>query len=143
MDAEPQFWVRVLLLNDVTGCKLKSDSPFCISTSDNLTATRQHFGQANVPINVSVSESGINIGGEEFASKEVIISPNEPYIFNLNGNDYRGKLKLITNGEDHSFDAINLVPLEPYLAGVVRRQLRPGPIAYTSKTVLARIATGM
>lgn len=123
MDAEPQFWIRVLLLNDVTGCKLKSHSPFSISTSDNLTATRQHFGQANVPINVSVSEGGINIGGEEFASKEVIISPNEPYIFNINGNDYRGKLKLITNGEDHSFDAINLVPLEPYLAGVVRAEM--------------------
>jgi stage II sporulation protein D len=123
MDIEPQFWVRVLLLNDVTDCKLKSHSPFSISTSDNLTATRQHFGQSNVPINVSLSEGGINIGGEEFASKEVIISPNEPYILNVNGNDYRGKLKLITNVEDQSFDAINLVPLEPYLAGVVRAEM--------------------
>jgi len=123
MDVEPQFWVRVLLLDDVTGCKLKSRSGFSISTSENLTATRQHFGQVNVPINVSVSEGGINIGGEEFASKEVIISPNEPYIFNLNGNDYRGKLTLITNDEDQSFDAINLVPLEPYLAGVVGAEM--------------------
>lgn len=123
MDVEPQFWIRVLLLDDVNDCKLKAGSPLSVSTGDNSIATGRHFGQTNVSINVSVSEGGINIGGEEFASKEVIISPNEPCIFNLNGNDYRGKLKLITNGEDHSFDAINLVPLEPYLAGVVRAEM--------------------
>ena len=123
MDIDPQFWVRVILLNDVTNCKLKSHSGFSIGTSDDLTATRQHFGQSNVTINVSLTEGGINIGGEEFASKEVIISPNEPYILNVNGNDYRGKLKLITNIEDQSFDAINLVPLEPYLAGVVGAEM--------------------
>jgi stage II sporulation protein D len=123
MDIEPQFWIRVLLLNDVTECKLKSHSPFNISTDENFIETRQHFVQTNSPINIIASESGINIGGEEYASKEVIISPNEPYIFSLNGNDYRGKLKLITNGEDQSFDAINLVPLEPYLAGVVRAEM--------------------
>jgi len=123
MDTEPQFWVRVLLLNDATDCKLKSQSPLSISIDENLIETRQHFGQTNVPINISASQGGINIGGEEYASKEVIISPNEPYIFNLNGNDYRGKLKIITNGEDQSFDAINLVPLEPYLAGVVGAEM--------------------
>ncbi len=123
MDIEPQFWVRVLLLNDATDCKLKSQSSFSISTDENLIETSHHFGQTNVPINISVSEGGINIGGEEFASKEVIISPNEPYILNVNGNDYRGKLKLIINVEDQSFDAINLVPLEPYLAGVVGAEM--------------------
>ncbi len=123
MDIEPQFWVRVLLLDDATDCKLKSQSSFSISTDENLIETSHHFGQTNVPINISISEGGINIGGEEYASNEVIISPNEPYIFNLNGNDYRGRLKLITNGEDQSFDAINLVPLEPYLAGVVRAEM--------------------
>ncbi|MHC4545954.1 MAG: SpoIID/LytB domain-containing protein [Planctomycetota bacterium] len=123
MDIEPQFWIRVLLLDDVNDCKLKAGSPLSVSTGDNSIATGPHFGQVNTTINVSVSEGRINIGGEEFASKEVIISPNEPYILNLNGNDYRGKLKLITNGENHSFDAINLVPLEPYLAGVVRAEM--------------------
>jgi len=55
MDIEPQFWVRVLLLDDVTDCQLKTRSPFSVGTRDNLIATRQHFGQVNVPINVSGS----------------------------------------------------------------------------------------
>ena len=140
MDIEAQFWVRVLLLDDVTDCKLKTRSPFSIGTRDNSIATRQHFGQVNVPINVSVSGGRITIGSQHFVSNEVIISPDEPYIFNLNGNDYRGKLKLITNPEDKSFDAVNLVPLEPYLAGVVGAEM-PNywePAALQAQAIAAR-----
>lgn len=140
MDTEPQFWIRVLLLDDVTDCKLKTRSPFGVSTGDNPIATPEHFGQVNAAMNVSLSGGGITIGGREFASNEVIISPVEPYIFNLNGNDYRGKLKLITNPDDKSFDAVNLVPLEPYLAGVVGAEM-PNywePAALKAQTIAAR-----
>jgi len=140
MDIEPQFWIRALLLDDVPDCKLKSHSPFSVSPRDNSTATKKHFGQVNAPMNISISEGIITIGGQQFAGKEVIISPDEPYIFNLNGNDYRGKLKLITNPDDKSFDAVNLVPLEPYLAGVVGAEM-PNywePEALKAQAVAAR-----
>ncbi len=123
MDIEPQFWIRVLLLDDVNDCQLKTRSPFSVSTSDNPTAAIRHFGQVNAAMSVSLSGGRITIGSQQFAGNEVIISPDEPYIFNLNGDDYRGKLKLITNPEDKSFDAVNLVPLEPYLAGVVGAEM--------------------
>lgn len=123
MDTEPQFWVRVLLLDDVTDCQLKTRSAFSVGTGENPTATRTYFAEVKVATNVSVSEGGITIGKQHFASNEVIISPNEPYIFNLNGDDYRGKLKLIPNPDANCFDAVNLVPLEPYLAGVVGAEM--------------------
>ena len=123
MDIEPQFRVRVLLLDDVTDCKLKISSPFSISTIDNPIATREHVEQVNTVLNVNLTEGKITIGDQLYSGNEVIVSPNEPYIFNLNGDDYRGQLELITNSDGNSFDAVNPVPLEPYLAGVVGAEM--------------------
>jgi len=140
MDIEPQFWVRVLLLDDVTDCTLKIRSSFRVGTGDNSTATRRYFGQDNVPIHVGISGGRITIGGQTFTSSEVIISPDEPYILNLNGGDYRGKLTLLTNPDGTSFDAVNLVPLEPYLAGVVGAEMPHywEPAALQAQTIAAR-----
>jgi stage II sporulation protein D len=139
MDIEQRFWVRVLLLDDVRSCTLKAASPFVIL--DARTQTRQaRFGQADVSIDVSVSAGGITIAGQPFTSNETVILPDEPHIFNLNGDDYRGKLKLILNADGNSFDAVNHVPLEPYLAGVVGAEM-PNywePAALKAQTIAAR-----
>jgi stage II sporulation protein D len=126
MDIEPQFWVRVLLLNNVRACTLRTVSPFSVANDrvipqTQITETR--FDQIDVPISIELTNGRITIAGETFTNDEVIIYPDDPYIFNLNGNDYRGKLKLITNPDGGSFDAINLVPPEPYLAGVVGAEM--------------------
>ena len=123
MDIEPQFWVRVLLLDDVTDCKLKMSSPFSIDTRDNPKAAGEQFGPVHTAVTVSVSGGRITIGSQDFASNEVTVSPGEPYIFTLNSDDYRGKLQIIINSDSNSFDAVNLVPLEPYLAGVVGAEM--------------------
>lgn len=140
MDIEREFWVRVLLLDDVTDCTLKINSLFRISAGDNPRTSRQFSGQGNVPIHVGISGGRITIGGGPFSGNEVIVSPDEPHIFNLNGGDYRGKLKLIPNPDDKSFDAINLVPLEPYLAGVVGAEMPRywEPAALQAQTIAAR-----
>ena len=139
MDIEPQFWVRVLLLDNVRACTLKTASPFTVLDAQTTTG-QAYFDQADVPINISVSAGKITIAGRSFTSNEVTILPNEPYIFNLNGNDYRGKLKLILNPDGNSFDAVNLVPLEPYLAGVVGAEM-PNywePAALKAQAITAR-----
>ena len=123
MDADPQFWVRVLLLDDVNNCKVKIHSPFSVSASDNPTAITQDAGEKKTSLNIHISDGRITISGQDITDSEVIISPDEPYIFNLNGDDYRGKLKLNPNSDANSFDAVNLVPLEPYLAGVVGAEM--------------------
>ena len=123
MDAEPQFWVRVLLLNDVNDCKLNIDSAYSVSTSDNPAAIDKGVNDNKPELNIHIHEGRITLNSRDFTGNEIIISPDEPYIFNLNGNDYRGKLKLITSPDSNSFDAVNLVPLEPYLAGVVGAEM--------------------
>jgi len=125
MDIEPQFWVRVLLLDKVEACTLKIESSFSITDDPNLQTQLPtvRFDQIDAPISIQLINGEITIGGRPFMNDEVIIFPDEPYIFNLNGNGYRGKLKLIINPDGGSFDAINLVPPEAYLAGVVGAEM--------------------
>ncbi len=139
MDVEPQFWVRVLLLDDVPECFLKADSSFSIINAQTHTLEGR-FGQTEEPIKAIASSGRITVNGQHPINNEVIILPNYPYIFNLNGDDYRGKLKLIMNQDGNSFDAINLVPLEPYLAGVVGAEMPDywEPAALQAQTVAAR-----
>jgi hypothetical protein len=122
MDAEPQFWVRVLLLDDVTDCMLKVRSSFAVLDSRTNT-TQAYFDRLMVPASVSASGGKIVIAGRPFAGSQATILPGEPHIFNLNGDNYRGKLVLILNPDGDSLDAINIVPLEPYLAGVVGAEM--------------------
>ena len=55
-------------------------------------------------------------------------------------SEYRGRLKLIVNRDGRSFDAINLVPLEPYLAGVVGEEMPDywEPQALRAQAIAAR-----
>ena len=124
MDSDPQFLVRVLLLDDIKTCTLKSDSSISV-LNPQTQISHARFDQVGTPIGVEISGGKITISGQPFTDNELIILPDEPYIFSLNGQDYRGKLKLLLNPEDQSFDAINIVPLEPYLAGVVGAEM-PG-----------------
>jgi stage II sporulation protein D len=143
MDIESQFWVRVLLLDDVNACTIKIASPFSvINEQSDLQAQTMiaRFGQIDAPISIRLTDDAITIAGRTFSNDEIIIFPDDPYIFNLNGSGYRGKLKLIINPEGCSFDAINLVPPEPYLAGVVGAEM-PNywePEALYAQTIAAR-----
>ncbi|MDD5327829.1 MAG: SpoIID/LytB domain-containing protein [Phycisphaerae bacterium] len=122
MDIEPKFWIRVLLLDNVGACTLKAESFF--SVQDGQTQTAQaRVNQTDVPVEITISDGRIAVSGRPFASEQIIIFPDEPHIFNLNGDEYRGKLEIILNPDSNSFDAINLVPLEPYLAGVISAEM--------------------
>jgi stage II sporulation protein D len=139
MGAEEQFWIRVLLLDDIREFRLKVESAFSVINAETKTVEAR-FDPLQVPTVAKLSGGRIVITGRRFASNEVIISPDKPYVFNLNGNDYRGKLKLVINSEGNCLDAINLVPLEPYLAGVVGAEM-PNywePAALQAQAVAAR-----
>ena len=143
MDIEPEFWIRVLLMDDVTACTLKTVSPFSVLSDKTILPTQiteTRFNQTEAPINIELTSGIITIDGQTFANEKVIIFPDDPYIFNLNGNDYRGKLKLIVNPDGNSFDVINLVPPEPYLAGVVGAEMPDywEPEALKAQAIAAR-----
>jgi stage II sporulation protein D len=121
MHIEEQFWIRVLLSNNITDCTVQIDSPFSVvNAKTENTETRL---ESRGPVKISILGGKFALGGGLVRGKEIIILPEKPYIFSINGNAYRGKLKLIINADGSSFDAINLVPLEPYLAGVVGAEM--------------------
>jgi stage II sporulation protein D len=93
-----------------------------------------------MPLDIQVSAGRITIAGRPLTSSEVVISSDEPQIFSINGDSYRGKLKLIMNSDANSFAAINLVPLEPYLAGVVGVEMPSywEPAALRAQAIAAR-----
>ncbi|MBW7990998.1 MAG: SpoIID/LytB domain-containing protein [Planctomycetes bacterium] len=142
MDIDPQFWVRVLLLDDIETCVLKIESSFSITDDPNLQTqlTTARFDQIDAPINIQLVNGQITIGGRPFMNDEVVVYPDEPYIFNLDGQSYRGKLKLLLNPESGSFDAINLIPPEVYLAGVVGAEMPDywEPEALKAQAIAAR-----
>jgi len=102
--------------------------------------TEALFGQPDVPVKVGISAGSIVIAGQRFSGEQIIILPDKPYIFNLDGDDYRGKLKLILNPDGNSFDIINVVPPEPYLAGVVGAEMPDywEPAALAAQAIAAR-----
>ena len=122
MNAPEAFWVRVLLLEDITGCTVKTASALSVINAKTQTLEAR-FDESDAPIKIKTVGGRIAVGGRLVSSEQVIILPDRPHIFSLNGNAYRGKLKLIINAEGNSFDAVNLVPLEPYLAGVVGAEM--------------------
>ena len=142
MDIDPQFWVRVLLLDDIEDCTVKMNSSFSITDDPNLQTQlpTAHFDKIETPIGIRLVNGQISIGGRTFMNDEVIVYPDEPYIFNLNGQYYRGKLKLFINPESGSFDAINLVPPDAYLAGVIGAEMPTywEPEALKAQTIAAR-----
>jgi stage II sporulation protein D len=122
MDIEPQFWIRVLLLDNATACTLQVESPFVILDAQ-TQSVEDRFNQSDLPAEVIISGGRIAVAGRPFPGEQIVIFPDKPYIFNLNGDEYRGKLEVVLNPDSNSFDVINLVPIEPYLAGVIRAEM--------------------
>ena len=126
MGIESRFWVRVRLLDHAAECTFEAPSAFRIASADPGPKA-----QAGAPVleplyrqaKIVVAEGRLILGETPLAGKEVVFSPDKPYIFGLNGHKYRGRLKLIVDREGRSFDAINLVPLEPYVAGVIGEEM--------------------
>jgi len=113
MDVNEQLWVRILLLDDVNACTLKMNGPFSVldgRASLQAQTAAARFEQPNLLANITVVNGDVEIAGQTFTDEQIVILPDEPHIFNLNGNSYRGKLKLILSTDRGSFDAINVVP---------------------------------
>jgi stage II sporulation protein D len=124
--ASEQFWVRILLLDNVQQCSIGIDSKFSIEEENNnpqIKKVKSNFKPLKKSLNVQLIDGHIKIADRTYISSRIIVSPDNPYIFNLNDKPYRGKVKLIANPERDSFDVINLVPLESYIAGVAGAEM--------------------
>lgn len=137
MDAAQHFWIRVLLFDNIKEFTLLCREGFDVFAEAEGTSAR--FGSTAGTIPISVVDGRIFIGIHVFG-KDVTIKPNNPYIFSADQDLYRGNLRLIVNTDGNAIDAINSLPLESYLAGVVGSEMPSywEPEALKSQAVAAR-----
>jgi len=139
MDIGEEFRIRVLLADDVNELKLKIDTAFSILSSD-AAKRQERVAPLTSAADIHLTDGKITIGKKSFDGNQLTITPDSPHIFNLNGSDYRGKLTLLINADGKSLDAINPVPLEAYLAGVIGAEMPDywEPAALEAQAIAAR-----
>src|SRR4030042_1169462 len=143
MDTMQSYWVRVLLFSNVKDCTFKTNSRFNVTNMEAGSAVSTidtGIAASDDSTKIALSACSIQIAGRSFAGNKLIVYPSEPHVFSLNGNDYRGKLELIISSDGNSFDVINHVPLEPYLAGVIGAEMPDywEPEALKAQAIAAR-----
>jgi len=120
MDISERLWMRVLLFENISGCTLSAQRGF--SAVDAVTWSGTDFGKKDQAVEVGVSAGRIVVAGKLFG-REVVIRPGKSLVVSVNGERYRGNLKLIAGADGRSFDVINPLPVEAYLAGVVGAEM--------------------
>jgi stage II sporulation protein D len=143
MGIEARFWIRVLLLDDRTECTIEVPSAFRITPAGadlGTSATGNAWEALPDPTRISLVDGRLALGASRIPGPKVVLCPESPHVFGLNGRQYRGRLELIVRPDGRSFEAINLVPLEPYLAGVVGREMPSSwePQALRAQAIAAR-----
>ena len=142
MDADPQFLIRVLLAANVNECTLTAPSPVVVHRPGLGLAidAGQPVQTLGEPTKVILADGRLVLDGTPLPGNEVMLSPERPHVFTFNGNSYRGRLRLIVNSAGRGFDAINVVPLEPYLAGVIGEEMPDywEPEALKAQAIAAR-----
>lgn len=143
MDADSRFWVRVLLLPNATECTVAAPSPMHVSDHGgpvSLPTGGTPTAPLDSPVRVTVSDGRLHVGTTSHSAGEVMIGTEEPHVFSLNGQSYRGRLRLVRNSDGRTFNAVNVVPLEPYLAGVVGAEMPAywEPQALRAQAIAAR-----
>lgn len=139
MDTASAYWVRVLLINDALGFDLSLDTGFAVAATG-ASGPPQTFTRQDGPMKVSVIAGRISIADLPIHAFEVDILPDPPHIIGIDGSGHRGQLRISVNPDGRTLDAINMVPLEPYLAGVVGAEMPQywEPAALQAQAVAAR-----
>ena len=138
-DLKTQPSVRVLLLNDVTEFIFSCDESITVTDSD-AQLRLSHFGTADGPVPVSFANSRISFGRWSCSAEQLNILPDSNAIVSVNGRRYRGQLKIVTARDGNSFDVVNVVGVEEYLAGVIGAEMPSywEPQALEAQTIAAR-----
>jgi stage II sporulation protein D len=95
--------------------------------------------RSDEPFGVRISNEMLVIGEHRFGS-EILIRPHEPHVFQINDKQYRGHLRLSFKDIEQTFEAVNHVPLESYLFGVVGAEMQSywEPQALKAQAVASR-----
>ena len=120
MDLADNLWIRVLLFDNIKECRISCESGFTVT--DTESGAKAVFNATDEQFVVGIAEGRVKIGLQPFGS-DVLIEPASPFVFTINGKGYRGNLKISLNDTATGFKALNAVPIESYLAGVVGAEM--------------------
>jgi stage II sporulation protein D len=139
MKIAQRFRIRVLLLNDVKLCTISVPGSFAVATGQ-TERIEAYFEKPGQSIKITLADGAMIIANRHFKSRQITILPDEPFVFQLNGQYYRGDLQLLLNESGSAFQAVNVVPLEAYLAGVVGSEMPYywEPEALKAQAIIAR-----
>jgi stage II sporulation protein D len=142
MDVESRFWVRVLIMSDVRECTITSSSPIRVDQAGpfpRVQATQALMRVAS-PAKVTASGGRLSLSTVAAPGDDIILSADGTHILGLNDQRYRGQLRLMVNPDGRTFNVVNFVPLEPYLAGVVGAEMPDywEPEALKAQAIAAR-----
>lgn len=121
MDESEDRWIRVLLFGNLNECTLYSYSGLVIE--DVQTAAQVRFERPYQTLPIRWLGDGFQVGEHRFGS-EILIRTDSPYVFEIEAIPFRGYLRLVQNPEGDGFLAVNHVPLESYLCGVVPAEMQ-------------------
>lgn len=143
MEADAQFWVRVLLAGNITECTLEAPSSLGVlggGPPEAAQATGHTIESTGRPTKVTLSNGQLMMGDTVVPGSRIVVDPQIPFVFTFNGDTFRGKLEFVVDPQGQKFDAINLIPIEPYLAGVVGEEMPDywEPEALRTQAIAAR-----
>ena len=115
-----KYWVRVCLLQNIEKCKLEIPCDFEINDISGKTIVSE---KTNTPVDVEIVSGGLKIGDITFETSALTITPQADGIFTINENSYRGSIEFIVSDDKKSFTAINHLPMEAYLYGVIAAEM--------------------
>ncbi len=142
MEAESQFWIRVLILTDAKDCTITGPARIRIDEAGPFPRVRPAQALMSVPspAKVAVVRGRLSLSTIAAPGSDIILSADDNHILGLNDQRYRGQLRLTVNPDGRTFNVVNFVPLEPYLAGVVGAEMPDywEPEALKAQAIAAR-----
>lgn len=137
MNVDDQYWIRVRLHRRMTQCWVKTSQTVKVTSGQAKPVT---VSVPKVGLALAIAGQGVTLGGQAFDANEIDICPDKPYVFRVDDEPYRGRLRVVVNQGNDTFDLINEVPLEAYLAGVVGSEMPTywEPEALKTQAVVAR-----
>jgi stage II sporulation protein D len=142
MNVESEFWIRVLVLADARSCTITASSPIRISQAGPFLRAQpiQSLMAVASPANVTASGGRLSLSSIAAPSNDIVLSADGTHILSLNDQRYRGQLRLTVNPDGRTFNVVNFVPMEPYLAGVVGAEMPDywEPEALKAQAIAAR-----
>jgi stage II sporulation protein D len=122
MDTARSSWVRIRLDGGLTSCMIGVPGSSSVTTGEQPVAGVK-MPRDFKPFAVAVAPGGISVNGVLLQGQRVTIVPGSPFVFDFNGKRYRGDVTITIGADGRTFEVVNEVPLEAYLAGVIGSEM--------------------